>query len=122
MNEQRRHQRIRFAVPPPIKVGFSGQSARGRIENMSLSGLMFRVELPLEIGKAFGCEFKVFGAPKIDIAGVVVSRVGDLFGARFQAGPISEVLIKDAMDTALAEGQASVVSLHRVEGRRLTLQ
>ena len=118
MQDQRRHQRIRFSVQPPIKIGYSGQVARGKIENLSASGVMFRVDLPLAVDKTFGCEFKVFGSPKIDIAAPVVSRVGDLFGARFVSGPISDVLIQDTMDAALGDGQASIVSMHRVDGRR----
>ena len=118
MQEQRRHQRIRFGMPPQIKIGYAGRTEHGSVENLSLSGLMFRTSQPLEVGKTFGCEFSVFGSPKIDIAAVTISRVGDLFGAHFQAGPISDLLIKDAMATALSSGQASVVSMHRVGTRR----
>lgn len=119
MEEQRRHQRIRFGSPPAIKIGFAGSTLRGTVENLSLSGIMLRTPQVLEIGKTFGCEFSVFGSPKIDIAAITISKLGDLFGARFQAGPISDLLIRDAMDTALASGQASVVSMHRQQGRRI---
>jgi len=119
MHEQRRHQRIRFGIQPPIKIGFAGESKTGTLENLSLSGLMVRTVLPLEVGKTFGCEFSVFGSTRIDVAAVTVSRIGDLFGARFQSGPISELLIKDAIDGALASGRASVVNMHQVEGRKV---
>lgn len=119
MLEQRRHQRIRFGTPPSIKIGYAGRTKLGTVENLSLSGIMVRTSQPLEVGKTFGCEFSVFGSPKIDIAAVVISRVGDLFGARFQSGPISDLLIKDAMETALHSGQASIVSMHQQNGRRI---
>lgn len=119
MDEQRRHQRIRFAIPPSIKIGYAGSTVRGTVENLSLSGIMVRTAQLLDVGKPFGCEFSVFGSPKIDVAAIVISKVGDLFGARFQSGPISDLLIRDAMDTALSSGQASIVSMHRVDGRRI---
>lgn len=119
MQEQRRHQRIRFGSQPLIKIGFSGATGRGTVENLSLSGLMVRTTIALEVGKTFGCEFSVFGSPKIDVSAVTVSRVGNLFGARFQSGPISELLIKDAMDSALSSGQASVVGMHNQQGRKV---
>jgi len=119
MQEQRRHQRIRFGIQPSIKIGFGGEVKSGTLENLSLSGLMVRTSLPLEVGKTFGCEFSLYGSGKVDVAAVTVSRVGDLFGARFQVGPISEVLIKDAIDIALASGKASVVAMHQHQGRKI---
>ena len=119
MEDQRRHQRIRFGSPPSIKIGYAGSTMRGTVENLSLSGIMVRTPQLLEVGKTFGCEFSVFGSPKIDVAAITISKVGDLFGARFQSGPISDLLIRDAMDTALASGQASVVSMHKQQGRRI---
>ncbi|MGE5385317.1 MAG: PilZ domain-containing protein [Betaproteobacteria bacterium] len=119
MSEQRRHQRIRFGKSPTIKIGYDGELGGGTVENLSLSGFMVRTAVPLEVGKNFGCEFSVFGSSKIDVAAVTVSRLGDLYGARFQAGPISEVLIKDAIANAVASGQASTVNVHTENGRKI---
>lgn len=119
MLDQRRHQRIRFGVQPGIKIGFDGAMGDGLIENLSLSGLMVRTELPLEISRMVGCEFSLFQSPMIDVPAVVVSRVGDLYGLRFQQGPISQVLIEDSINTALAAGQAAILSMHEAGGKRV---
>lgn len=119
MREQRRHQRIRFGSPPPIRLGSNGSIGDGYIENLSLSGVMVRTHMPLEVGRNFGCEFSIFGSPLIDVVAATVSRIGDLYGARFIAGPISERLIEDAMNSALATGWASVVTMHNRDGRKV---
>ena len=119
MIEQRRHQRIRFGTPPSVKIGYGGAVSRGVIENLSLAGLMFRTPMSLDIGQLAGCEFSVFGSPVIDVPITVVSRVGDVFGARFQAGPINQVQIEDAINGALGRGQASVLSIHELGGRKV---
>ena len=89
MQDQRRHQRIRFGAPPSVKIGFGGVVGEGHIENLSLSGLMVRSSMNLEIGRLAGCEFSIFCSPLIDVPVTIVSRVGDLYGARFQTGPIN---------------------------------
>lgn len=120
MIEQRRHQRIRFGTPPAVKIGYGGTVSEGGIENLSLSGLMFRVPMSLDIGQLAGCEFSVFDSPVIDVPITVVSRIGaDVFGARFQAGPINQVQIEDAINGALGRGQASVLSVHDLGGRKV---
>lgn len=119
MKEQRRHQRIRFNVQPFVRLGQFGFSGMGRLENLSLGGLMLRTDLPLKVGKVFGCEFAVFGSALIDMSAVVVSRVGDLYCARFEAGPISEQLIGDVIARALSTGKASILSLNEFQGRRV---
>ncbi len=119
MNEQRRHQRIRFSAPPRIRLGKLGQTGEGALENLSLSGLTFRTGLSLNVGETFGCEFSVFGSPLIDMPAVTVSRIGDYYGARFQAGPISELLIQEAIASAIASGKASILSIHDLDGRRV---
>ncbi len=119
MKEQRRHQRIRFNVQPLVRLGQHGFTGMGRLENLSLGGLMLRTDLPLKVGKAFGCEFAVFGSALVDMSAVVVSRVGDMFCARFEAGPISELLIGDVIDRALSSGKASILSLNEFQGRRV---
>ena len=119
MHEQRRHQRIRFNEAPVVKLGFLGRRGRGRLENLSLGGLMVRTDLPLVVGASFGCEFSLFGSPLIDMPAQVVSRIGDLYGARFQAGPISQLLIQDAIAAALASGKASILSTHDLQGRKV---
>lgn len=119
MKEQRRHQRVRFNGQPLVRLGKAGGTGLGRLENLSLGGLMVRTELPLTVGEAFGCEFSVFGSVLIDLSAVVVSRVGELYCARFQAGPISERLIEGEITRALASGKASVLSLNEFDGRRV---
>ncbi|MFT3962744.1 PilZ domain-containing protein [Propionivibrio sp.] len=119
MKEQRRHQRVRFNVQPLVRLGQAGSTGLGRLENLSLGGLMVRTELPLQVGQALGCEFSVFGSVLIDISAVAVSRVGDLYCARFQPGPVSEQLLKDEIARALACGKASVLSLNEFQGRRV---
>lgn len=119
MHDQRRHQRIRFSKPLIIRIGFNGRLGSGCLENLSVSGFMVRTQVPLEVGKNFGCEFSIFGAARIDTVAVAVSSLGDLFGARFQAGPINSLLVKDALDQALASGHASSVSMHTVEGKKV---
>lgn len=119
MLEQRRHQRIRFGVQPRVKVGFGGKIGEGCIENLSMSGLMMHCDIPLEIGQSAGCEFSLFGSPVMDVSVTVVSRLGDLYGARFQAGLINQVVIEDAIRGALASGKASILSVHEVGGRKV---
>ena len=116
MKEQRRHQRIRFNSPPLVRLGQFGCHGKGALENLSLGGLMVRTDLLLKVGEAFGCEFVVLNSPLIDMSAVVVSKIGDLYGARFQAGPISEWLIQDAIDNALATGNASILSINELHG------
>lgn len=119
MKEQRRHQRIRFNTCPMVRIGQTGCAGTGELENLSLGGLMLRTDLPLRVGELFGCEFKVFDSPLIDMSATVVNKIGDRFGARFQAGPISEWLIQEAMDNALAEGKASILRINEVQGRQV---
>lgn len=117
--EQRRHQRIRFGNPPSVRIGYGGSIGEGLILNLSLSGLMMRTGLELEIGHTVGCEFSLFGSSVIDVPVSVVSRVGDLFGGRFQTGPINQVVIDDAINAALARGHASILSVNDLAGRKV---
>jgi hypothetical protein len=118
MLDQRRHQRIRFSVPQKISIGYGGAIGEGVIENLSLSGLMMRTPMPLDISHNVGCEFSVFDSPMIDVPATVASRVCDLFGLRFQQGPISQILIEDAINGALVSGKASILSVHELGGRK----
>lgn len=118
MHEQRRHQRIRFGTAPTIKIGFGGALSEGTIENLSLQGLMARSDLPLEIGRQIGCEFRVFGSQLIDLPASVVSRVGDMFGVRFLGGPLNQHLVDDAINGALGSGKGAVLSVHDSGGRK----
>jgi hypothetical protein len=119
MLDQRRHQRIRFGDLPKVMIGFGGAIGEGLIENLSLSGLMVRTEMPLEISHNIGCEFRVFGSPLIDVPASVVSRVGNLFGVRFQTGPINQILIDDAINSALAQGNASILAVRELSGKKV---
>lgn len=119
MQDKRRHQRIRFGCPPPITVGYGGRVGFGSIENLSASGLMMRTEMNLEVGHRVGCEFSIFDLPTIDLPAAVVSKVGGMFGIRFEIGPISQVLIDDAITLALSEGHASVLTMHETAGRKV---
>jgi len=119
VQDQRRHQRIRFGVPPAVKIGFGGHVGDGEIENLSLSGLMIRTSMPLEIGRLAGCEFSIFSSPRIDVPVTIVSRVGNLYGGRFQSGPINQIVIEDAIGAALEKGDASILSVHDLSGRKV---
>lgn len=119
MQEKRRHQRIRFGQPPAISIGYDGEIGSGSIENLSLSGLMLRTGMPLKVGHRIGCEFSIFGSPVIDIPALVMSCVGDLYGARFEPGPIGRILIEDAIAAALETGDASILNMHEVAGRKI---
>jgi len=88
-------------------------------ENLSLAGLMVRTEMPLEISRNIGCEFRIFQSPVIDVPAAVVSRVGNLFGVRFQTGPINQILIEDAINGALASGNASILSVRELGGKKI---
>ena len=119
MIEQRRHQRIRFGEPPVVRIGYGGQMGDGFIENLSMSGLMLRCGMQLAIGRSIGCEFSLFGSPVVDMPVTVVSRVGDLFGARFQPGLISQILIEDGIKSTLASGQGAILSVNELAGRKV---
>ncbi len=119
MQEQRRHQRIRFNNPPRVLIGQLGLSGGGELENLSLGGMLVRTDLPLRVGEPFGAEFVVFDSPLIDLSAQVVNKIGGRFGARFQAGPVSELLIGQAIDNALSLGRASVLSINEVQGRKV---
>lgn len=120
LSDRRRHQRIQFDVPQPMRVGHRGGRAAGGLENLSLGGLMFRTTLQLVVGETIGCEFRVFDSPLIDLSACVTSRVGgDLYGARFQAGPMSQHLIEGSINAAIAQGKASVVSIHNLPGGKV---
>ena len=80
---------------------------------------MLRTSLELRIGRRFGCEFSLFGSPLIDVSAVAVSRVGDIFGARFDSGPISQIVLDDAIEIAIAHGHASILTTHEIGGRRI---
>ena len=119
MKEQRKNQRSRFNGLPQLPFGQYGVVGTGELENISLGGLMSRTELLLKVGQALGCEFVIFDSPLIDMTAVVASKIGDRYGVRFQAGPISEALIQNAIDTALTTGQASVLSINDLQGRKV---
>jgi hypothetical protein len=119
MSEQRRHQRVRFNVQPLVRLGQAGRTGIGRLENLSLGGLMVRTDLPLKVGEAFGCEFSVLSSVLIDISAVVVGYVGELYSIRFQPGPVSEQLLKDEIASALSSGKGSVLSLNKLQGRQV---
>lgn len=117
--EQRRHQRVRFGHPPPVMLGSEGWFGEGNIENLSLSGLMLRCAQPVSIGQTLGCEFSVAGAPLVDLPIQVVSRVGDVFGARFQTGPLSQVLIEETLLAVMENGLASLLTVHERSGQKV---
>ena len=119
MKERRRNQRIRFSSLPTVQIGQLGATGSGALENLSISGLVLRTDLLLKVGEAFGCEFSLFDSPTIDVSAIVVSKIGELYNARFLAGPVSEWLIQEAIENALAAGVASVLSINDVQGRKV---
>ena len=119
MAEQRRHQRMRFTVPPCVRIGQEGLSGEGLLENLSLGGLMLRADLPLRVNAPCGVEFSVIDGVRLDLSLLVVSRVGDRYGARFSPGPLSECLIQHAMAQSVARGEASSLSVKTSQGRKV---
>lgn len=119
MQDKRRHQRIRFSSSPPIAIGCDGATGKGTIENLSLSGLMLRTDMVLEVRRRIGCEFSLFESVRIDLSAIVVNRLGDLYGLRFDPGPISRILIDHAIAASLAEGLASSLSMHEMGGAKV---
>lgn len=119
MIEQRRHQRIRFGEPPQARIGHAGQVGVAGIENLSLSGMMLRSDMPLTIGRQLGSEFSLPGVPPLDMSMTVVSRVGDMFGLRFNAGLINQTLLEDGIRQALALGHGAILSVHELSGRKV---
>lgn len=117
--EQRRHQRVRFGHPPPVVLGSAGWFGEANIENLSLSGLMIRCTQPVTIGQILGCEFSVAGAPLVDLPIQVVSRLGDVFGARFMAGPLSQILIEETLLAVMENGLASLLTVHDRSGQKV---
>lgn len=118
-SEQRKHQRIRFGNPPVARLGYGGASGEGLVENLSMSGLMIRTAMELKIGRAVGCEFKFGNAAVFDAPLSVVSRLGDLYGLRFQDGVISQILVEDGIAIALESGAASTLSVHELSGQKV---
>jgi hypothetical protein len=118
--ERRRHQRIQFDDPQPIRIGHRGQRAVGALENLSLGGFMCRSILPLAVGDTITCEFRVFGSPLIELLATVTSRVGEgLFGVRFQAGPLSQSLIEGSINSAIDQGKATILTIHNRPGGKV---
>lgn len=118
--DRRRHQRIQFDEPQPIRIGHRGERAIGGLENLSLGGLMFRSTLLLAVGETITCEFRIFDSPKIELLASVTSRVGDgLYGARFQAGPMSQHLIEDSINGAITLGKATILTIHNLPGGKV---
>lgn len=118
MLEKRRHVRIRFAKPLPAQVGLKGQNLRAELHNLSLGGALLRTDLPLASGDRFGLEFFLQGMG-IDTAPTVVSRIGELVGVRFDLGPATEIQLEGAISDSLANGIASVLSIHTLDGRKV---
>lgn len=118
--EQRRHPRVRFDTLLPMKIGHLGEQANAGLENLSLGGLMFRCNLMLSVGETVGCEFRVYNSSVIDVTAAITSRVGNgLYGARFQAGPMSQHLVEEAISDAIARGKASILTIHDLEGGKV---
>ena len=80
---------------------------------------MLHGEVALKVGIAVGCEFELFDSPLIDLSVLVVSRVGRRYSARFQAGPLSECLLEEAVGRGLAAGGASILSVNDVGGHKV---
>lgn len=117
MSERRKHQRIRFVQPPPVRIGYAGRTGEGCIENVSLSGLMLSCPFPLTIGHVLGCEFTLGPWPQLDVAARVVSHVGDFYGLRLEPGLIAPFILDEAIPGQLASGKASTLSFHTLSGK-----
>ncbi len=119
MQDRRRHPRIRFGHPPAIRLGMSGATGEGLIENVSTSGLMLRTDMELPINHVIGVEFVLGSAFPVDVPANVISRVGDLYCLRFRTGPLSYAALDLAIDHALSQGIASTVVIHEIAGKRV---
>ena len=108
MFEQRKNQRIRLSSSCPIRIGGSGRIHPALIENISTQGLMARCEdESLPIGSMVGCEFTLPGIASLDLPATVVSRVGVMLSVRFQAGPLSAILLERFIAGLLMQGDGT---------------
>lgn len=117
--EKRRNQRIRFNAPMGVRLGYDKSSYDGRLTNLSRQGLMVDTELSVPIGTRLGCEFSLEYGCVIDLSVIVVSHLGCMFGARFQLGPVSRMLIDSGIEASLTSGTASTLSFHEQGGKHL---
>ena len=117
MSDRRKHQRIRFAHPPSVRIGYGGRAGEGRIENLSLSGLMLFSPFTLVVGHVVGCEFALGRWPRLDVAARVVSHVGEFYGLRIEPGLIAPFILDEAIPGQLASGQAATLSFHTLSGK-----
>jgi hypothetical protein len=117
MLDQRRHQRIRFSVPQKISIGYGGEIGEGASKTS-----------PVRLDDADADAAGNFAQCRLRIqrfrlaADRCASRCGQpglrpVRGA-FPAGPISQILIDDAISAALASGKASILSVHELGGRK----
>lgn len=119
MSDRRKHQRIRFAHPPSVRIGYGGRAGEGRIENLSLSGLMLFSPFTLVVGHVVGCEFALGRWPRLDVAARVVSHVGEFYGLRIEPGLIAPFILDEAIPGQLASGQAATLSFHTLSGKHV---
>lgn len=119
MSDRRKHQRIRFSHPLLVRIGYGGRVGEGKIENLSLSGLMLISPFALTVGHVVGCEFSLAGWPRLDVAARVVSHVGDCYGVRIEPGLIAPYILDEAIPGQLASGQAATLSFHTLAGKHV---
>lgn len=119
MLERRRHQRVRCAQSLALRIGHAGAQGVGVLENLSASGLMMRSALPLRVGQDFGLSFAFNWSPLVETGATAVSRVGDLVGVRFNAGPLTVGHLSECIAEALRRGEASTAAVHESNGRKV---
>ena len=119
MAEQRKHQRVRFVRDPSVRIRQGGTGSKGALENLSLGGLQLRCVTPLAVQASACVELRLPGSGLLELSVRIVSRVGECYGARFIPGPLSEALLRLAIQQGLANGQAASLAVKELGGRRV---
>ena len=119
MAEQRKHQRVRFVRDPSVRIRQGGTGSTGALENLSLGGLQLRCATPLALQASACVELRLPGSGLLELSVRIVSRVGECYGARFIPGPLSEALLRLAIQQGLANGQAASLAVKELGGRRV---
>ena len=119
MAEQRKHQRVRFVRDLGVRIRQGEASSKGSLENLSLGGLQLRCAARLAVQASACVELRLPGGGLIELSVRIVSRVGECYGARFIPGPLSEALLRLAIQRGVANGQAASLAVKALGGRRV---
>lgn len=104
----------------PVLLALDNQApCPAQLENLSANGLMCRAGADFPVNQRLALSFCFEWSPPIELWAQVVSRVGALYGVRFDAAPLSEPLIQAMIGVALKRGDAASATVHDVGGRRV---